>query len=267
MSQSRWAYSRPNLSASEKSVLAYLASHNFPSSKMFFSIAKIVAATSLNKKTVHQSISSLVAATHLTVKNRRNSNGTKTTNAYILNIPQSDVDNYVTEYESYIHVPKTDHPCTENGPTLDPKTDHHINDNLNDNLRHIGQSDADAPPLSDNLSKVKQVISCPHESIIQLYLDILPMGAGVDKKRWQGRRKKFLEARWKESREHRSLDFWKALFEFIATSSFLKELLTESKYDSFTSGLISSEVVAVSCANIVIEKRAVTAKEIFFIII
>jgi len=59
---------------------------------------------------------------------------------------------------------------------------------------------------------------CPHEKIIELYHEILPMMARVREPYsvyWNGVRKKHLATRWKESEEHQDLDFWTRFFTWV----------------------------------------------------
>ncbi|MFB6311528.1 MAG: hypothetical protein ABEH64_10165 [Salinirussus sp.] len=60
---------------------------------------------------------------------------------------------------------------------------------------------------------------CPHEEIIALYHEILPMCPPV--RRWNDARKGYLRSRWRESPKHQSLDFWRGYFEYVAQSPFL----------------------------------------------
>jgi len=56
--------------------------------------------------------------------------------------------------------------------------------------------------------------NCPHEKIIDLYHEILPMLARV--KRWTPKRQKYLKARWTSSNEYQDLEWWKRFFGYIA---------------------------------------------------
>lgn len=54
---------------------------------------------------------------------------------------------------------------------------------------------------------------CPHQEIITLYHELLPMLPKV--RQWTPKRQKYLRARWLSSREYQSLDWWKDFFEFV----------------------------------------------------
>lgn len=60
---------------------------------------------------------------------------------------------------------------------------------------------------------------CPHQEIIKLYHEHLPMLTQV--KIWNSKRQTLLKTRWKESKERQNLDYWKRLFQYISKSDFL----------------------------------------------
>lgn len=60
---------------------------------------------------------------------------------------------------------------------------------------------------------------CPHNEIIKIYHDKLPMLPQV--KIWNDARKKLLRTRWKESENHQSLEFWNKYFSYVSKSMFL----------------------------------------------
>lgn len=53
---------------------------------------------------------------------------------------------------------------------------------------------------------------CPHQDIISLYNKTLPELQQVIPERWSGARAKALQARWRESKKHQSLQFWERFF-------------------------------------------------------
>jgi hypothetical protein len=55
--------------------------------------------------------------------------------------------------------------------------------------------------------------TCPHQEIIKLYHDILPVLPQV--RVWTPKRQKMLKARWSSSVEYQDLDWWKQFFEFV----------------------------------------------------
>lgn len=61
--------------------------------------------------------------------------------------------------------------------------------------------------------------SCPHLKIIDLYHELLPQLPKV--KMWTDGRNKTLQARWKESKERQSLEWWQKYFDIVVDSPFL----------------------------------------------
>ena len=55
-------------------------------------------------------------------------------------------------------------------------------------------------------------LPCPHLEIITLYNEILPELQYVIPERWDGQRAKHLQARWRESPKHQSIEFWRKFF-------------------------------------------------------
>lgn len=62
---------------------------------------------------------------------------------------------------------------------------------------------------------------CPHQEIIDLYHEILPMGRQVRKNLWNGTRAAYLQARWREDGDRQNLLWWGKFFHHIAKSKFL----------------------------------------------
>ena len=73
-------------------------------------------------------------------------------------------------------------------------------------LKPIAASKADRP-------------ECPHQEIIDLYHEVLPMGTQV--RIWNDQRKGKLRARWREDAKRQNLDWWRKLFTYITESKFL----------------------------------------------
>jgi hypothetical protein len=60
---------------------------------------------------------------------------------------------------------------------------------------------------------------CPHQSIIALYHEVLPMCPPV--KIWNKARRAFMRQRWRESPNRQDLDWWRRYFGYVAESPFL----------------------------------------------
>lgn len=70
-------------------------------------------------------------------------------------------------------------------------------------------SDAASPARSD----------CPHQEIIALYHEVLPMCPQV--RDWTPARAQQLRARWNEDPRRQNLDYWRRFFEYVKTCGFL----------------------------------------------
>ena len=61
--------------------------------------------------------------------------------------------------------------------------------------------------------------TCPHQAIIDLYHEKLPMGTHV--RHWTPARQQALRARWREDKSRQSLQWWGRFFDYVAASDFL----------------------------------------------
>jgi len=61
--------------------------------------------------------------------------------------------------------------------------------------------------------------NCPHQEIINLYHEILPMCPTV--RQWTPARQKFLRQRWKEDPERQDIAWWRKFFSYVAKSDYL----------------------------------------------
>lgn len=60
---------------------------------------------------------------------------------------------------------------------------------------------------------------CPHQAIIALYHELLPMCPGI--RDWTPARQQALRARWNEDPKRQSLEYWRKFFAYVADSEFL----------------------------------------------
>ncbi|AMR77651.1 hypothetical protein [Cupriavidus nantongensis] len=60
---------------------------------------------------------------------------------------------------------------------------------------------------------------CPHQEIIALYHEILPMCPSI--REWKGARQANLRTRWNEDPKRQNLDYWRTFFTYVAESKFL----------------------------------------------
>jgi hypothetical protein len=70
---------------------------------------------------------------------------------------------------------------------------------------------------------------CPHQEIINLYHENLPMLTQV--KSWTPKRSSALKTRWREDTKRQSLEWWAKLFQYIAKSDFLTGKASEWQAD------------------------------------
>ncbi len=67
--------------------------------------------------------------------------------------------------------------------------------------------------------KLTVQINCPHNEIINLYHEVLPMCPQV--RIWTKSRRSHLQARWREDQKHQNLEWWKGFFEHVKKFDFL----------------------------------------------
>lgn len=129
----RWVYSLGEVGGVETSVLAFLASHNFGSNQTFFSIKTISKAIKFSYEAVKKAFSSLAKKNLITKEARYSSTGAKTTNLYILNIPQEFFDSIKKVYDD-LPVPSQSTPQVSNtrgsGTTDLTYNSNNINNNI-----------------------------------------------------------------------------------------------------------------------------------------
>jgi hypothetical protein len=94
----KWAYSQPISNPVAKNVLAFLASHNFPSNKMFFAIETICRATAYSRTAVKAALNWLVANGYLKKEIRISEDGGQQTNVYVLNISDAYLEEFCSDY-------------------------------------------------------------------------------------------------------------------------------------------------------------------------
>jgi hypothetical protein len=70
-----------------------------------------------------------------------------------------------------------------------------------------------------NAPRVAVKPDCPHQAIIALYHEVLPMCPQV--RDWTPSRAQQLRARWNEDESRQNLDYWRRFFEYVKTCGFL----------------------------------------------
>lgn len=100
-------------------------------------------------------------------------------------------------------------PNADNGATKEPQRGNH----------NIPGSPGITSPNGEE--STAEPSPCPHEQIKKLYAEIC-VPAGMPPVRvWNDQRQRNLRQRWRESRKHQSLDFWRNYFTYAAESAFL----------------------------------------------
>jgi uncharacterized protein YdaU (DUF1376 family) len=90
--------------------------------------------------------------------------------------------------------------------------------------------DANQEPITNSISNTDVLLvsesiqrpernQCPHQKIIDLYHDVLPMCPRV--RDWTANRANQLRARWNEDKDRQNLDYWRQLFEYVRSCKFL----------------------------------------------
>lgn len=85
----------------------------------------------------------------------------------------------------------------------------------------VGSCAANPHPVS------RSYPDCPHQQIIGLYHELLPMCPQV--KDWTPARAAQLRARWNEDPSRQNLDYWRRFFEYVRTCGFLIGVQPDSR--------------------------------------
>jgi len=100
--------------------------------------------------------------------------------------------------------------------------------NVADKSKH---SAPDEIRLDENINTYvpNDVVNCPHQEIINLFANNLPMLTQV--KVLSEKRQSLLKTRWREDEKRQSLDWWDGFFKHIASSDFLTGKATDWQAD------------------------------------
>lgn len=97
----------------------------------------------------------------------------------------------------------------------DQEQDQDTDQKVTSSLQEGAVSNAD--DNKDNICKSQN--NCPHDEIIALYHEILPMCPQI--RIWSKKRRGYLQQRWRESAKHQTLDWWRGYFQHVKKSDFL----------------------------------------------
>jgi hypothetical protein len=123
-------------------------------------------------------------------------------------------DKYLSESLDSIDFPKMENGTSKNGKCIsqNEQMEFPVEENA---LSQTGQPIPDSKP--DN--KPNKIPPCPHKEIVELYNKILPELQSAIYSLWDGSgRQRDLSARWKQSKEHQSLEFWEWYFNSVRSS-------------------------------------------------
>lgn len=112
----------------------------------------------------------------------------------------------------------------------------HTLSTVDQGLPQSPQAEAEADLSSNpNGLLVGRADDCPHQEIINLYHQTLPMCPSV--RLWTGTRARNLRARWREDKDRQDIEWWKGYFEYVAESRFLTGRVTRGDKPSFVADL------------------------------
>lgn len=108
----------------------------------------------------------------------------------------------------------------------------------------LGSQEQEQEQEQNNSSSAKADVSgnevprppaCPHQQLIELYHEVLPMGTRVNV--WSDANAKHLQTRWREKAARQDLDWWRRFFEYVAKSEFLTGRTSARDRDPFVVSL------------------------------
>lgn len=132
---------------------------------------------------------------------------------------------YEIEAKRYVHVFDTRWQARSDPKYPKPKKNNGLASNCAQ-LQTSARQDVDVDVVEDVVvvkptTAKPSVPPCPHDQIVDLYNEILPMGRQVRKNLWNGTRAKHLQARWREDADRQNALWWGKLFHYCAKSPFL----------------------------------------------
>ena len=83
----------------------------------------------------------------------------------------------------------------------------------------VQEAEAETETETEEDSSQKVSTLCPHQSIVDLYHQLIPTARRV--KEWTPARQQALRARWREKEDRQNLDWWTKFFGYVAKSEFL----------------------------------------------
>jgi hypothetical protein len=218
-----WTF-RQKVPPTAKLVLLALSDHADDRGRCWPGIDAVAEKTGLNPRTVQRQIRLLEKTGVVRIELRFNESGRQTSSVYELEIgvwrsatPPRHADGVAA---ADCH-PRGRQAATPEGGTVPPES-------IRGTIR--GTVDLSSPDGEDvrgeatdhraSERKAKnKTPPCPHEQIIELYHELLPMCPKV--REWNKTREGLLRARWRDDPKRHDLNWWRDFFRYIAQSDFL----------------------------------------------
>lgn len=197
---------------SELLALLALADWSDDEGRCYPSVSAIADKTRLSRSQAQRVVHNLIGTGFVSVEGNENGGRPGSTRRYRINLQQMRAERGRTHATGSVHATgRTDavegsHGCAERGRT-------HATQTVSEPSKNR-QLIADEPLVSS-----KAADHCPHQAIIDLYHQTIPMGRQV--RIWSDTRKAKLRSRWKEDPKRQSLEWWGKFFGYIAESDFL----------------------------------------------
>jgi len=194
---------------SELLALLALADWSDDEGRCWPSIAAIAKKTRLSRSQAQRTMHALIAAGYVAVTGNETGGAPGTTRQYRINL--SSLTGRVgatgsTSATGSTHAQDGSHACGATGST-------HATQTVSEPSITVNRI-ADKPHIDGKAADL-----CPHQEIVDLYHELLPTGRHV--RVWNEVRKAKLRNRWREDKKRQSLDWWRKLFDYIASSDFL----------------------------------------------
>lgn len=226
------------LDAYTKALLHALNYHCNKNLQCWPSVETLAKESGMSKRNIFRRLKILQDKNIITIIERKNSKGHKMTSIYQINLVIKIDQNGKSEVSIATPVQVTNGHSPGDCQSPFQVTNGHLNyTNINYTNEDLNMSTCkqvlviseEKPSLDDELvsqdirPKKPEGIICPHNEIIELYHEILPMCPRV--KNWTVARQKLLRARWREKPTRQNLEWWRGYFDYASKSKFLTGLV------------------------------------------
>lgn len=145
----KWAYSQSIKNPVAKNILAFLASHNFPGNRTFFSVQTICGATAFSRRAVIDALKWLVENSYLKKEFRISEKGAQQSNVYVLNIPDAYLSDFCADYNKLSTTPVQEAHPPRAGAAPPPVQEAHPNSNIINNNTNKRRSSFNERKIKD----------------------------------------------------------------------------------------------------------------------